>query len=388
MSDAKLTYIGPLSDETRPEKSRWSGVREALPWPFLIVVVVPTLLAALYFLILASPRYVSEARFVVRSQSEQSPNPLGLALQGVGVSTSSTDAFAVHEYMKSREAVENLRRQSLMQSAYERPKVDFISALMPAWGGRTKEDEYRGFQRFLTVGYDSTNGISTLRVEAFRPEDAQRIARALLNGGEQLVNRLNDRSSQQAVVDAERRLREVEARLSAAQSSLTAFRNRERFIDPARTATEGGQLIGELMVTVATLRAEQAQVAAVTPDSPQLPILAGRIRAYEAQIATERARLAGDANSLAPKIGVYESLLLDRELANRAVMAARTSLDEAQLDARKQRLYLDQVVEPNLPDKATEPKRLLSILAVFATLMLVYGVGWLVWAGVKEHRQH
>jgi len=34
------------------------------------------------------------------------------------------------------------------------------------------------------VGYDSTTGISTLRVEAFRPGDAHDIANALLDSGE------------------------------------------------------------------------------------------------------------------------------------------------------------------------------------------------------------
>ena len=44
-------------------------------------------------------------------------------------------------------------------------------------------------------------------------------------------------------------------------------------------------------------------------------------------------------------------------------------------------------VEPSLPDKASEPRRWRSILTVLASALLFYGVGWLIWAGIREHRQ-
>ena len=49
--------------------------------------------------------------------------------------------------------------------------------------------------------------------------------------------------------------------------------------------------------------------------------------------------------------------------------------------------YLERIVSPSEPDKPTEPKRWLALLTVFASSLLVYAVGWLVWAGVREHRQ-
>lgn len=388
MTDSKLTYLGPLSTQegVKPVKAGFDASK--LPIGLLVIVLAPTLIAAFYFLILASPRYVSEARFVVRSPAKEQPSSLGMALQGVGISATQTDAFAVHEYIRSRDAVRQLVRDINVERIYGGRGADVFSRVPKPWQSRTFDSFYYGFRSYVTVGYDSTTGISTLRVEAFRPEDAEMVADHLLLGGERLVNRLNERAAQDSVREAERSVEEARTRLTTSQAQLSAFRNRERFIDPTRTATASTELIGELSLRLATLRAERAQVAAGAPQSPQLPILDGRISALEVQVEAERRKIVGDTDSLAPKIGAYESLMLNRELADRALVAATTALDSARLDARRQQLYLERIVDPSVASEPAQPKRLLSILAVFSTCLLIYGAAWLIWAGIRESKQH
>ncbi|MBL0948247.1 MAG: chain-length determining protein [Brevundimonas sp.] len=356
-------------------------------WPFLICVILPTLLAAVYFLLIASPRYVSEARFIVRQSGQVQPDALGLTLQGVGLSATQTDAFAVHDYMRSRDAVAELDRSLDLSRMLGPPGADVFSRWPRPWESRSREGLHKGYQRFVTVGYDATTGISILRVEAYRPEDARRLAEALLTGGEDLVNRLNARSVADAVTQAERSRDEARERLSEAQRRLVAFRNRERFIDPSMVAAEGAGLIGELSATLAGLRAERAQLAAEAPQSPQLPSLDNRITAYERQISAERSKLAGAATSLVPAVSAYEDLVRERELADRQLSEATAALLAAERDARRQALYLQRVVNPGLADDAILPRRWRSILIVLIGSLLLYGVGWLVWSGLREHRQ-
>ncbi len=113
----------------------------------------------------------------------------------------------------------------------------------------------------------------------------------------------------------------------------------------------------------------------------------GRIAAYEAQISAERAKIVGNSGSLAPKIAAYEDLVQNREFAERELAQATATIVSSQQEAGRQKLYLERVVAPNLPDKATQPRRLMSFLSVLFTTLMVYGVGWLIWAGIKEHRQ-
>ncbi len=386
MTDAKLDYIGPVPKALtyeRRQKPWWRRV----PVGFIAVVAAPTLLAAIYYLLIASPRYVSEARFIVRSPNESQPSSLGVALQTAGLSSAQTDAYAVHEYINSRDGLRELGRRLDVAALLSPPGADALSRYPRFWEKRSKEGLFKGFKRFVTVGYDSTTGISTLRVEAFRPRDAQAMSEALLSGGERLINRLNERSASNAVKEAEVARDLARERLSAAQQQLTAFRNREEFISPEVSAAEGAQLIGGLLATVANLRADRAQLASEAPSSPQLPVLDGRIAAYESQIAAERGKLSGNSGSLAPKISVYEDLSLNRELADRELAQATAALVSAEQGVREQQLYLDHIVSPSLPDDPAEPRRWLAILTVLCSSLLAYGVGWLVWTGVHEHRQ-
>ncbi|MEJ8406363.1 chain-length determining protein [Brevundimonas vesicularis] len=384
MTEPKLNYIGPLPQALTYDRK--VPLWRRIPIGFLMVVALPTLVAAVYFLLIASPLYVSEARFIVRSAGH-SPSAFGVALQGVGLSSGQTDAFAVHEYITSSDGLSDLQRRFDVAKVLNRPGADVLSRYPRPGESRSEEGLQKALKRFVTVGYDSTTGISTLRVEAFRPSDAQALAAAMLDGGETLVNRLNARSIQDAVADSRLAREAAMTRLTETQQKLTAFRNREEFIDPESAVAENAQLIGQLNATVAQLRAERTQLAGQAPQSPQLSIIDSRIAAYERQVQAERAKMSGGAGTLAPRVGAYEELTFNRELATRELAATTTALLAAEQDARRQQVYLERVVSPSLPDSSTEPRRWLSILAVFATTLLLYGLGWLIWAGVREHRQ-
>jgi capsular polysaccharide transport system permease protein len=387
MTQSRLNYLGPIEPSAPPAAGRLRRLPK-LPMGFLWVVVVPTAIAMIYYLLIASPRYVSEAQFMVRSGGQDQPSALGVALQGVGLSSSSTNAFAVHQYITSRDSLRDLSRSVDVKAVYGRRGVDFFSRRPLPWQGASFETFYGGFQNYVTVGYDSTTGISTLRVEAFTPQDANAVNVNLLKGGEQLINRLNARSSRDAVVEAQRTLEDAQLRLTQAQSKLTAFRNSEGVIDPARTAQASVQMIGELKLQLATLTAERNQVAADTPASPQLPTMNSRIRALQQQITLEEAQVAGQSDSLAPKISAYEDLTMEKEFSDRLVASATASLNSAQLDARRQHLYLEQIVSSSLPDKPEEPRRWYMILSWFVSTLVIYGLGWLIVASIRESKAH
>ncbi len=386
MSKPQLNFLGELPETVEPKVSRepWFG---PVPLAFIAVVIVPTLIAAIYLLFIASPLYVSEAKFVVRSAGGTSPSAFGVALQGVGLSSGQTDSFAVHDYIRSADAIREMEGKLDLERVLAPAGADAFSRYPRLGQRRSREGLESAMRRFVTVGYDSTTGISTLRVKAFRPGDAQRLATVLMAGGEGVVNRLNARSASDAEANAQAARDAAERRLAEAQAKLSAFRNREEIIDPQNLASESARLIGTLSAKLVELRAERSFVAVEAPNSPLLSTLDGRIQAYEREIEAERAKVAGNTTSLAPKVGVFEALTFERELASRDVTATNNAYLAASQDARRQRVYLEQIVKPGLPELPREPRRWMSLLSVFATTLLVFALGWLVWAGVREHRQ-
>lgn len=385
MSDTKLNYLGPIPELL--SGTRRSSFWRRVPLAFLLVVLLPTLVVAIYYLLIATPRYVSESRFVVRaSDSRPQATGLGLALQGVGL-TASNDAYAVHDYITSRDGIDALKHRFDFARLLHPRGLDVFNGWPRFWEGDSAESLETGLNRFVTVGHDAATGISVLRVEAFDPRTAQQVNEAMLRNGEGLVNRLNDRQAQDAVAQARLATSEARTRLASTQQQLTAFRNREQFVDPESSASQGAGLIGSLLTTVANLRAERAQIAAEAPASPQLAAIDNRISAFERQIEAERSKLAGASDSLASKLGTYEELVAQRELASEELAQATASLITAEQEARRQKLYLERIVNPSQPEKATAPKRFRAILTVFVSLLLVYAIGWLIWTGVREHRQ-
>lgn len=383
MADPKLQYIGP-----KPKTPVRSRIRiRKLPVSLLLVVGVPTALAMIYYLLIASPRYVSEAKFVVRSANLSQPSAMGLALNVAGFSTGINDAFAVHEYLTSRDGMNAVKTKFNLREVFARPGSDFLARYPRPWDGQSEESLFKAYLRFLEVGYDSTTGISIIRVEAFNPKDANALNEALLASGEALINQLNERAASNAIRDAERERAEAVSIAQKARQDLTQFRNSARFIDPRAEAAEHTQIIATLTVTIAQMKAERDQLQADAPASPQLAPLNRRIAGLERQIEQARAKMAGGSDSLAPKLGTYEDLMLQREMAEKRLTQSEAALISAQQNAERQKLYLERIVSPSKPDKGTEPRRWRSILTVLMSSLLAYGVGWLVWAGIREHRQ-
>jgi capsular polysaccharide transport system permease protein len=359
-----------------------------LPPLFIWIVILPGLLAAIYWLFLATPIYTSQAEFIVRAPTA-TPQPNGIIglLQGVALSPAETDSFIVHDYAMSHDAIAGLEANHHLREALGRPGADFLSRFPRPFQEASFEELAQEYPRFVSVGYNSSTGISTLTVKAFRPQDAQEIATAVLDGGEVVINRLNDRADADAIKETRTEITEAEANLEQSEQALTSFRNRERLIDPTRSSAVNLELLGKLQGDTATLRAERAGIAANAPQSPQLPALDSRIKAYDQQAQDQQARMAGETGSLAPMIGEYERLSLERDFAGKAVAAAAEAAETARLEARRKRLYLERISNPSLPDSATEPHRVSNLITALATLLLIYGTLALLIAGFREHRQ-
>ena len=153
-------------------------------------------------------------------------------------------------------------------------------------------------------------GISTLYVYAFRPEDARSIATAALEHAENLINRLNARQQKDSIAFAQDMVEKAAAKVREAQKLITDFRNGEKLFDPTRQGIAMIELIGKLNGDIAQLRAELGEVEANSPGSPKIVSTKARIAALEKEVAEQRTLIVGGAQSLAPKLAVYERLLL------------------------------------------------------------------------------
>jgi capsular polysaccharide transport system permease protein len=355
---------------------------------FWAIVGVPTLVAAVYYFGIASNLYMSEADFVVRGPGTE--KSLGIA--GMMSSSSSgeqpgqDEALIVQKFIMSRDAVRKLAGRDDLRAVLDRPEGDVVSRFPGIMSWRNDfEALYKAYSRFVEVDIDGETGVSVLKVKAYRPEDAEKIAQALVTYSEHLVNELNDRTRQDALRSFEQEVDETQNHIADIQARLTAYRVKQQMLDP-KSAAEGPLKLLEVLNTErADAQAKLADAMKNSPNSPQVPLFRTRIVSLDRLVAEERTKITGDGNSVAAAETEYERLDEARKLAETQLASAYKSLEAARLDAQRQQLYLETIARPNLPDYPLYPKRILSFSLVLASCLLAYGIAWLLVASVREH---
>lgn len=360
-----------------PRVNRW----------FVIIVIIPVALSLIYYGIFASDQYVSESRFVVKGRADRPAQLSGIAslVQATGLSSGQEQTNEVIDFIKSRNALTSLQKRIDIRAKYADRNADLLSGYPLFWKKDRFENLYAYYQDKISTKIDSETGLAVLNVRAFTPTDAQQINGALLELSEALVNRLNTKSREKAIAEAEQRVAGAEERVRAARVALGRYRNDQRLIDPLKQAGNVLAISDKLVSEQASLQAQLDLMRRVAPRNPSIPALRERISAIGAAIAGQNGRAVGNTSALSSKMGGYDNLTVEQEFAAQTLTAASAGLEQARADAQRQQFYLERVVEPNAPDLSRYPQRLWSVLTVAAVALCLYFIGWMLVAGIIEH---
>jgi capsular polysaccharide transport system permease protein len=355
--------------------------------PYFFLVIVPTLITAAYYYLIAADQYLSEAHFMVMGASgPSSANALSQILGSSTGAAGDTQTLAVLDFMESHDAVSDMRSKIDLTGIYRRPWLDVFGRMS---AHPTIEESYRYLYRFgqmIDPYYDFTSGVGVLKVYAFDPNDAKTVADTLLNLGDRMVDRLNKRSDEDALRASRNEVVRAENSVVAAEQKITAFQLQKRALDLSKSSDTVLDVIGQLEGQLAAARADlTAQSSYLRPDSPAFKELRNKVTALESQIADQQARLTGPNGALAPNIADFQQLSLKRGFANEEYQLALKSLEDAYMQAQKQHLFLVRTVDANAPDESEYPRRAIIVLSVFVVLTVAFGIGWLIIAGVREH---
>lgn len=346
-------------------------------------VGLPTAGALVYYGLIASDVYISEAKFTVRGDQIAKVSAFELPLLGKG---GGEDALIVRQYVFSHGIVAELDRQVGLRAAYAADSIDYLQRLETEPSG---EELTAYFAKMVEVDFDPDSRVTTLKVRAFTPDKAKQIAEVILQLSEELVNSLSERVTDDLLSFARAELARAEDRVASAQRSITAFRDSTEALDPSQ---EAGAVLGIISSLETQLAQERAQLmelrSYLREDSARIAATKARIAALTDQIARERARLTGTGgHRLSQTVAGYEGLQLELEFARNAYMSTLGSLEATRAEAQKQQKYLIPVVAPNLPDEPLEPRRIIGILTVLLGSLVIYGIGALVVAAIREHAE-
>ncbi len=364
----------------------WWARRSAFEKEVGLFVLLPTLLTFGYCAFVASPMYVSETKFAVRSAVDQ---PMGIDIASQLFKTASTsvqDARIVDAYLRSPDVFEKLDGELQLTQHYSDTNRDWVSRLASS---PTLWDKESFWQRVAQPKIDVDSGIVTFTVRAYTPDMAQHIAAGILRQGEALINEMNERSRNDAIRLAESEVKVAQERIVKAQKALEAFRDEHKELDPKATATGLQSLVFELEGERAKVKAELAEARSyMKPTAPQVKALEKRLAAVETQLNAEKARIAGNpagGNTINSWVSQYENLMIESEFAQKQLTTAMSAYEQARSMALAKSRYLVAIQQPTLPDESRYPRTWIFTLCAFFGFFLIYGLVRLIVASIREH---
>ena len=368
----------------RAERRRQAG----LWFSFLLLVVAPAATAAWYLFEKAADQYVSTLAFAVRS-AEAGPAAPMLDLLGGAPDAAAADARVLYEYLQSQPLVERIDAQLGLRPIYARADADWLFRLPE---DASTEDLVTYWNLAQTVSFDSSAGIIYAEIRAFDPDDAQKVAAALVAESERLINALSEKSREDAVAFARRDLEEAEQRVRAVRLALQSFRGAAGTADVSLDIQSAMGMVTELRARRAETAAERdSRATLLGADSPVLAALDRKIAALDAQIAAEETRIASSDSSGAPRdgsladaAGRQEELMVERGFAENMYTAALAAVEAARAEARRSQRYLAIHIAPTRAQEAEHPRRWTLSIAIAALCLVIWSILLLIASSIRD----
>jgi capsular polysaccharide transport system permease protein len=357
----------------------------------VMMVVVPDLVVSIYFGLIASDQYVSEAKFTVSSAAIPKMDGLG-SVTGVPPMLIVQDTQVVTSYIGSRAMAEQLERTVNLRDAYSSNLIDWWSRFRK---NRPIEKFTDYWEKMADTSIAFPSGIVTLTVRAFTPEDAKHIADAVIKQSENLINDLNDRMRNDTVLASERDMQQAAQDLGKARMQMEYERNAEGLIDVGQTSDALTGLISGLQGDLLKAQQEyQTELTYVTEDAPQMKVLSSHIAAMQSQLEQMKAQLTSQTDqsvsamadtALSGKMTKFAELDLEERIAEKRYEVSVAAVEAARMMGERRMLYLHEIVAPAQPEDAKYPKRWLSIGMTFLASLIVWAATVGAMSFVRNH---
>jgi capsular polysaccharide transport system permease protein len=355
---------------------------------FLCIVLLPVAAIAFYLWVIAEDQYASTVAFSVHTEKQANPLEALSGLTGFSGS-SSNDMDVLYKFVQSQKLISELDDRIDLRAMWSKPKQDVYFRFKD---DATIEDLMSYWNRMVKRNYDKSAGLLELRVLAFDPNDAQLIAQTILDMSSDMINDLSAIAREDTLNYAQRDLKNSENRLLDAREAITTFRNDNLLIDPKVDFEVQASVIGRLQEQLATEMVELDVILDSSRDSdPRVENIRSRIQVIEARIREEKSKIGvADGTqggmALVSLVGEYERLVVTREFAEQAYIAALSNYDATRSEVDRKSRYLGAYILPTLAERSQFPERGVINLLLGVFLLLGWSVSVLATYAIRDRK--
>ncbi|WP_421201909.1 sugar transporter [Aeromonas enteropelogenes] len=341
-------------------------------------------LAVLYYGVVASDRYVSEASIIIKQADQLKMMPDALSMLGLGGSNHQ-DVLVIHAYFASWDMLHRLDEALDLKAHYQSGQADWLSRLP---SDASNEEFLAYYREHLTLTLDELSGILTIRLQAFDPEYARDVVSLMLKEGEGFINRLGHQVALEQLHFVESEVARSHERLQVERDKMLAFQNRHKLMSPEATSSAMLGVVSELEAELVRQDAELKRLQIyMNPKAPDVVAAKDRVEALTRQLAQEKQRLtSSDEHSLNEVNADYQAVQVQTQLAADVYKTGLVSLEQARVESYRKLKHLLVVSAPTTAQEAEYPRRLYNLATIGVLLCLFYGLVIMGLATLREHQ--
>ena len=370
------------------KKERFMGMLRVI-WRLkaLAVALCASLLAAFYWGVIASDRYVSEAHVLIQRTDMAASQALdfGSLLAG-GDGISRADQMLLRDRLLSVDMLLQLDRDLNLREHYSSHEHDLLSRMF--FKDASLEFFHKHFLSRVSVEYDEYAGVLIIQAQAYDAVMAQRITKALVHEGERYMNTLGHQLAQEQVNFLEKQVKERSEHALNARQRVLSFQNAKGLISPQSAAENLAGVVNKLEEQLTELSARKtALLGYLAPTAPAVVEVDLQIQAVEKQIKTEKARLtSAKGQSLNKTVEEYQRLELEAQFQQDAYKSALVALEKGRVEATRTLKKVLVLQSPSMPEYPLRPRRLYNIATFILGALLLAGLVQLLASIVRDHR--
>ncbi|MGB0467920.1 MAG: chain-length determining protein [Pontibacterium sp.] len=351
-------------------------------WSVCFFVIV---MAMIYWGSIASDRYVSEANIVLESPQLAVPVLEFSSLLGSSGGNSG-DMLLFRDYLLSVDMLRKIDQSVGFRNHYADTNIDFLSRLF--YDDVPMEELHEYYLERVSVELDEYSNILRIRVEAFSPDTARKIAILLLSDGEKHMNTLGRRLAEEQVRFLEVQVEGLNNKFNIARIELLNYQNKNGLISPTGTVESLNAVVASLEAKLANLQVQRTMLKSYqSVGAPAVVKVDSEIQALRQQIAQERGRMAqksgGALNTLSSE---YQTLELKVQFAQESYSGALAALENTRIEAARKLKQVSVLQSPTLPEYSVEPKRLYNIAVVTIITLFIGLIAHMLLLIIRDHR--
>ncbi|QBY49674.1 chain-length determining protein [Cupriavidus oxalaticus] len=367
-----------------PRRVLWPALKRR---QIIGAAVLAALLGAIYWLAIASDRYVSEAHVIVQSTDLAGGQTMDFSsLLNGGSGGSRADQLLLRDHLLSVDMLRKLDAALNLRAHYSDWHRDPLSRLW--FKDAPLEWFHRHYLTRVSVEMDDYAGVLVVRAQGYDPKTAHAITAMLVREGERFMNDKDHALAQSQVAFLEEQVLKLNQEAVRARQKLLDFQDKKGLVSPQATAENLATIVARLEAQRTELETQRRMLQAyLVPNHPNIVQLDQQIAAVERQMTQEQAKLASPGGkTLNRTVEEFRRLEMEAGFAQDVYKTALVALEKGRIEATRMIKKVSVLQTPTRPEYPIEPRRFYNTLVFVLAVLLMAGVVQLLVAIVRDHK--